>query len=146
LSAWRFERAELLDRDDDISCLDGYDVSAHSIPVTIGIWTYGFASALLSEGIIPMVSPPSLRAPLHTASITPVRPPHTTAAPLFAISAPTSSARVKSSPSAWLEPMTPTILNPTIHVIALVVHKVEPVCLSAVRFSSDMFINPATRY
>src|SRR4030066_1457881 len=83
---------------------------------------------------MPIVSPPSFLAPLQAASITPVIPPQTTAAPRFAISEPTSSASLNISGSALLEPTTPMILNAIVNRNVFGGHKHEPVFYSKVGF------------
>src|SRR3954454_3083426 len=76
------------------------------IPVATTWVMKGFASPVLSPGTIPITSPPASRAPREAPSITPPMPPHTTTAPLMAMSCPTSSASGWSSSSGVPLPIT----------------------------------------
>ena len=74
---------------------------AKPMPVKTGNSTYWFGRASRGSrpGMMPMVWPPSLRAPRQAASMTPPRPPQTTVAPRRAISRPTVSAPCESLPA-----------------------------------------------
>src|SRR3990172_7221694 len=82
------------------------------MPVKIGNSTQalGGLSEASRPGRIPIVWPPSPRAPRHAASMMPPPPPQQTVTPRFASSRPTSSARRFASGGASSPPITDMII------------------------------------